>query len=694
MALLLLSIENANAQTAYPMLMSVHPVAAQTGETSLHTVQSRYSMHGASRILVTGKGVTGEVVTKMAAVKPGGTIPNLTKLQVRFKVEKNAQPGVRDFRIITPRGASTIGQLVVARDPVIVEKGSNNTPATAQTIKLPATICGVVERAEDVDYFKFSAKAGQHLAFHVRSMRLQDRIHDLQRHVDPIISLKTAQGTTLAQSDNHFAADPFLTYQIPRDGDYLLEVRDVRYHGNTYWEYSIEASDRPFVSGVFPMGIAAGKPAKLRPISPQLANAPAVTIPALKPATSGPRQIQLPLSDGLSNPVTVFVSDAPQFVEQSEKTQDNDTPAKGQQVSVPCGISGVIQKSADIDCFTFSAKKGERYSFEVHARRYGSSLDSHLRILDVKTGRQLQLNDDMSRNRRTFPDSKIENWTVPADGTYCIEIRDLHLSGSEQHGYYLEVTRAEPDFELYLDTDKTQLTPGTSAVIFARVFRKNGFQGEVKLHVDGLPEGVTASCGRILAGKSTDGCIVLTAAKNAKPVAGNIIVRGTAETRSSNGESRELSTVAVPQQETYMPGGGRSHWHVDMHTVSVGSPGDIRSMTLSTYQISLKPGESRRIDVTIVRAPGFNKNVTLDLLYRHLSSTFGNTLPPGITIDTKNSKTLLTGNISKGYITLKAAPNATPVENQQISVMANISLNFVMKYTYSAPPLMISVLKP
>lgn len=143
-----------------------------------------------------------------------------------------------------------------------------------------------------------------------------------------------------------------------------------------------------------------------------------------------------------------------------------------------------------------------------------------------------------------------------------------------------------------------------------------------------------------------------------------------------------------------MPGGGRNHWHVDLHTVCVGQPCDIRGVTLSTYDVSLKPGESKRIDVTIQRSPGYNKNVTLDLLYRHLSSTFADTLPPGVTIDARNSKTLLTGKVSQGHITLKAAPGAKPVAKQQVSVMANISINFVMKATYSARPLFVTVQKP
>jgi len=147
-------------------------------------------------------------------------------------------------------------------------------------------------------------------------------------------------------------------------------------------------------------------------------------------------------------------------------------------------------------------------------------------------------------------------------------------------------------------------------------------------------------------------------------------------------------------QETYMPGGGRNHWPVEMHTVAIGAPSDIRAVRLSTHDVTLKPGESVTIDVEIERAEGFDKNVTLDLLFQHLSSKFAVTLPEGVTIDGGNSKTLLTGGETKGSITLVAAANAPPVSQQQCAVMANVSINFVMKATYSSQPLLISVAAP
>lgn len=158
-----------------------------------------------------------------------------------------------------------------------------------------------------------------------------------------------------------------------------------------------------------------------------------------------------------------------------------------------CGsVSGRMELEADIDCYAFDAKKDEQISVEVLARRNGSALDPIVRILNDK-GAQLVENDDMRQwGRRTIQDSMIENWKVPADGRYTIEVRDVHLRGGAEFVYGLEVTRATPQFELVMDTDKSWLTPGSCATLFVRIVRLNGFTGEVQLQLEGLPEGVTA----------------------------------------------------------------------------------------------------------------------------------------------------------------------------------------------------------
>jgi hypothetical protein len=686
------------AAANYPMLMAINPVAVQVGKTSECEIVARYNLHGAYKIFVTGTGVTGEV-DPPAPVNPGGKLaaekPNVEKLKVRFKVTPDALLGVRDVRIATPQGVSTLGQLVVVRDPVIREApGDNNSMKTAQAITLPATVCGTIEKNEDVDFYKFKAEAGTALTFHVRCHRLAEKIHDLQTIADPIVILRNSAGTILASNDNFFAADPLLHYAFTKTGEYFLEIRDVRYGGDAYWNYSIEINDQPFVINVYPSRVTPGVPTRVRMVGFNLPADPTCTVTLPKDTPDGLAWALLPLSNGhASNAAPVIVSRLPEIL---ESVGDHSTMEKAQSIPVPSGISGCIEKEGEIDCYAFEAKVGEKFTFEVIAQRHQSELDSILRIRNLK-GELLAENDDyadgLGRVQGTggvFPDSKIAGWAAPADGRFILEIRDVHRRGAPGFVYYLKVDKSQPHFQLDLDSDKTLLAPGIASVIFARVYREEGFEGEVQLAIDGLPPGVTATCGRILT-NGTDGCILLKAAPDAAVGATNVRITGKANQVAKDGKRTELNVAARPLQEFYSPGGGRGRFPVEMHTVSVGEPMDLRGVKISPTALVLKPGESKKVEVTIDRSPGFKANVTLDTIYQHLSSVYGNSMPAGVTIDEKASQTLLIGDQVKGSIFLKAAPDAKPVKEQVIPIMAHVSINFAIKATYCGDPLLVTV---
>lgn len=674
----------ASAQTGYPMIMSLKPTAAQIGTDSEIEFNTRYSMFGAYQVLVSGEGVSGQV---LHPEKKDGETPSLTKMKVRFTVAPSAIPGVRDVKIATPQGVSTVGQLVLTPDPVVYESDKNNTREQATELSVPTTACGVMEANEDVDYFRFTVEAGTELNFHVRCARLQDRIHDMQRHADPMITIRNSLGGTVAASDNHFFGDPFLAVKFDRAGEYFLEIRDVRYHGNTYWEYAVDITDRPFVSNIYPMGLPIGQETSVDLVGTSLPGMQQSGLMLPQDTIPGPLWKQLPLNDSVTNPVATFATTLPVTLESDS---DNNTPEQAQLVTIPGGINGRVAHDSDVDCFRFAARKGEKYSFEVRARRYQSSLDPYLRIINLD-GKQLSENDDLRDFKRSFADSRIENWTVPADGEYAIEIRDMHLRGGASFVYFIEAVKAEPHFRLYADTDKTLLAPGANGVIYVQLERKNGFTGDVQLHIEGLPAGVEAICGRILPDKGRDGCIILRAAPDAVQSVSNVRISGTSAWQpSDDAEPLELEAVASVYQEMYQPGGGRGHWPVDTHTVSIGAPQDVRSVKLSDYDIVLKPGESKKIEVTIERAEKFDKNVSLDMRFFHLSE-FCNTFPPGVKFDESKSSKLITGTSTSGHVVITAAPDAAPVDRQLIPVTANVSLNFVMKTSFAADPLWVSV---
>jgi hypothetical protein len=505
--------------------------------------------------------------------------------------------------------------------------------------------------------------------------------------------LRNSAGTVLASNDNYFFGDPLLHHRFKSAGEYYLEVRDTRYGGNAYWQYCIEINDRPFVTTVHPLRVTPGHAARLRLSGYNLPAEPIASLTLPANSRDGPLWTTLSLGKDRTNAVPLVVSRLPDVMANGRRQPAGGsltslpTPAvrHATLVAVPCGVSGLLAKEDEADRYCFEAKAGERFTIAVSAREYQSTLDSLVRIVNDK-GDTLIENDDAS-DRYIHADSRIENWAAPAAGRYTIEVRDLHGRGGENFVYFLKIVRAEPRFELEIDTDKTLLAPGLASVIFVRALRKDGFAGEIQLAVDGLPAGVTASCGRILA-TGQDGCIIVRAAPEAKQTAVNLRIFGTASRPDGKGK---LEATARPLQEIYMPGGGRFHFPADIHTLSISEPLDLQSVTVSPASITLKPGESKRLEVTIKRSPGFKGNVTLDTVYQHLGTIYGSSMPAGVRIDDGASQTLLTSEQSKAYITLKAAPDAKPVDKQQVPIMAHVSINFVMKWTFCGEPVFITV---
>jgi hypothetical protein len=669
------------AQTSYPMITHVTPVAVQRGKTTEVLVQGQMNFFGVYQAVIEGKGVTAEVVGPVPARPATGPVPVVRSVKLKLTVAADAEPGVREFRVASCLGLSSVGQVVVSDYPVVEEKGDNNTREKANPVPVPCTVSGRIEVAEDVDYFKFKAAAGQTITFALYGARIEDKIHDLQKHLDPMLTLYDADGRELAANDDFFFADPLLSYTFAKGGDYYIQVRDSKYDGDARWVYALTITDRPYATHVYPMAGKAGSKIEVEPIGSAAKVKAKVALQV--PTRPGLQTVTLDLGKDKTNPVPFLVSELPQVMEQ----EPNDTPEQATRVTIPCGINGRIDKPRDLDHFVFTAKKGRAIRFEVKARRFGtllrSSLDSVIDILSPK-GTVLASNDDL------FGKDAGLVFSPPADGDYVLRVRDLNSKGGPTYVYHVEADWARPDFSLRCDGDKATIAPGARAAWFVHVTRTNGFTGPVKVEVKGLPAGVTVNPLTIPA-TMTQGLLVLSAGDKAVKGVANVEVTGTA-TATFDGKDETLVRTATPIQEIYLPGGGRGRFDVNLHTVAVTEVSDVGKVEVTSREISLKPGEELRLDVTVERRNGYDKGLSLDVLLRHLGTVYGNPLPPGVTIVEGKSKTLLgTGN--KGHIVLKAAPNAAPIEKVPISVLAHVSINFVVKVSYSSEPILLSVVK-
>lgn len=669
-------------QTSYPMITHTTPVAVQRGKTAEVTVEGQMSFAGVYKVLFEGTGLTAEV-GKAVPEKPSrgkSAQPRSVKLQVA--VAPDAALGVREFRLASSLGVSSVGQLVVVDDPVVSESGDNNTPERANPIQLPCVVCGRIEAAEDVDHFRFHAEAGQVVTFELLCARLQDKIHDLQKHADPRLTLLDAQGRELADDDDTYFADPLLAFAIPKTGDYVVQVRDSKYDGDPRWVYALQATTRPYVSHVFPLAGNPGQSLEVEPVGSASRIQPRLL--AAVPSQPGLHAVQFDVPGGKTNPVALLSSPLPQVLEQ----EPNDTPEQATRVAIPCGINGRIGARRDLDHFAFAASKGKAIRFEVWARRFGTPLQSSLdSVLDVMTpqGKILASNDDF-----VGKDAGLV-FTPPADGEYVLRIRDLHSRGGPTAVYHIQADFARPNFALRCDPDKAMIGPGSCTAWYVHVQRENGFAGPVRVEVQGLPKGVTVNPLTIPA-NMTQGLLVLTAAPDAPMDVANVQVVGSAAAAGPGGKDETLVRTATANQEIYSPGGGRARFDVRMQTVAVTDPSDILKVEVNSPEIVLQPGGEARIEVSIQRRQDYDKDVSLDVMLRHLGGVFGNPLPPGVTLDENKSKTLL-GKGSKGHLVLRAAADAPTAENVPVSALAHVSINFVVKVSYSSPPIRLSVRK-
>lgn len=681
----------AEVKVGFRQLTSTHPVAVQRGTESEVQLRSNFTLDGTYAVFFANPGVNmtyAETEPKEAPRQNRASVGTPFRFQVQ--VPEDQLPGVYEYRVATEQAVSSVAQLLVTDYPVVTEdpQKKNNTREAAQVVSLPAAICGTVENFEEVDYYRFPLEAGQEITVELFAQRVTDRIHNMVVRgpriylMDGMVTLIGPNGQIVAQNDNYYGGDSFLHYKAAMSGDYTLEVRDARYAGNSRYTYCVEVAQRPYAHMVYPLAVAPNENAKVEAVGHLLGDSSQVTFTA--PSEPGSHRIRVQSAAGETNPTTVVVSPLPLITEQ----EPNNTPEQGTAIQFPQGINGRLESPDDIDIYAFQAVKGERYVFEVEARRHGSPLDSVLEVQDAQ-GRILAEADDADLYRGK--DSRLF-WTAPADGTYYVAVRDLHARGGGAFVYYLRAERAEADFELTGEYYYAMLAPGIRTMWFVEINRLNGFDGPVTLEVEGLPEGVAYEPITVPANMK-HGTVLLHASEDAPIGASLVQLQGRATITGADGQQREIVRRAFIRCQQQNSGGGQNSWPIETQIVGVTKPLDLTAVVAEPTEITLKPGESKEIKVRIERQGGFTDPVTLATEFKYLGRILVPQLPPGVSMSPK-SKARLTGDTLEGTVVLTADDKAVPVERLPIGVVAQVSITFSINTLYSSNPIYLTVEVP
>ena len=138
--------------------------------------------------------------------------------------------------------------IAVAEVPVFAEIESNDTPATAQEIALPADFSGIIQKPGDVDYVRFTAKKGE--VWNIETVAERQNSPAL-----PVVSIQQVSndGKTSNLDDlNDFQNNPFgptfekatrdrrTRWSAPADGTFLLRISNqIRRDGDARHFYRV-----------------------------------------------------------------------------------------------------------------------------------------------------------------------------------------------------------------------------------------------------------------------------------------------------------------------------------------------------------------------------------------------------------------------------------------------------------------------
>src|SRR5258708_17298448 len=129
-ACIMATASSALAQTSYPFIFSLYPCGLQRGTTAEITLDGQYNYHSAYKVIIEGAGVSGEVQVPKdgwpAADAKTKAIPVLNQIKLKLTAAPDAPLGVREVRVITPRGVSSAGQILIGDEPEIMETEPNN----------------------------------------------------------------------------------------------------------------------------------------------------------------------------------------------------------------------------------------------------------------------------------------------------------------------------------------------------------------------------------------------------------------------------------------------------------------------------------------------------------------------------------------------------------------------------------------
>lgn len=470
-----------------PRLMTTKPMGGQVG-TSFDVTITGQSIDKFDKLSFSHPGISA----KPKLAKNGQPVPYTYVVTI----SKDCPQGIHEARVLTRLGVSTSRAFNVGELPEAVQTKANTTLETAMELNLNS-ICNSVMTRQKIDYYTFEAEKGHRIVVDCAAKGIDSKLN-------PVVILADEKGMDLQVERR----GGMLDFEVPANGKYVIKVHGLTYDGGPYYFYRLAVKD-------------------------VAQDAIVSRLPSIQSVSAA------------SWPPVGLKSEA-----LRAEVEPNNEHAQAEKITFPCDLTGSFYPAADVDTFEFTAKKGEVWWVEVASERLGRPTDPSIVVQHVsgkapeETLKDLvELSDiaspyTVSTNQYSYNGppynagssdilGKIE---IKEDGVHRLQIRDLFggTRNDPKNIYRLIVRKAQPDFALVgwalhmnlRNGDRSayskpmSLRAGSTMPIEIVVVRRDGFDGEIELFMDNLPEGVTATGLKIPRGKSR-GIMLISSEANA-----------------------------------------------------------------------------------------------------------------------------------------------------------------------------------
>jgi hypothetical protein len=563
-------------------------------------------------VVVNGKQLVGAigVWTPVGTLRPKeGT--DLTKDQpfvAEGEIKADAVPGIYPARVVTNHGCSEAAFVVVDDLPSVAVTPDSDDRKAGQLVTVPCCLYGQIKPVVS-KFFRVAMTAGQTLTMEILARRLGSDL-------DPLLRVTGPDWSEVAYRDDMPGAegDTQLQFTAAVDGEYRIEVRDVRYSGGARHFFHLRLGKLSLVSAASPSVVQVGGKVGVIGASGDVLGEATPSVSAEHSGLLVPLGFRASDADG-----SVLTSVLATSSVMQTEVEPNNLQAEATAVAAESQVlAGVLQAKGDSDWFKISATEATPLLVIARTRETGSPTDLLLELYNAQGGKMVENDDAGPRDAELAAQ-------LPAAGDFFLRVSEIAGRGGPEWTYALDLFKGRKAVRITAPLDRVNVPRGGNAAMTLNV-RRIQYDGPLKIEAVGLPAAITMNP------------ITIGAKQSAVPV---VLTAGDPAAVSSDADWGPVSfRVSAPDGTTLLnselqlapPAPKKTDAEVfrsarlrsDLFT-AVQPPAQF-SMTVEPAVVTVAPGASASIMIKSTRAAEWTMPIEIAL------ATPADQLPPGITV--------------------------------------------------------------